>query len=72
MDVCVGLVNMNPTQLEWTQIDIVCSSYGDLFVLPNKQKNADCTVRTVPCGSWLYIPYDHIDDVVGTVGKFWR
>jgi hypothetical protein len=29
---------MNPTQIEWAQMDVVCSSYGDLFVFPNKAK----------------------------------
>jgi hypothetical protein len=57
-DVCVGLVDTNPTQLERAQTDVVCSRYGDLFILPNKQKKtmteqfvqchvvADCTGHT--------------------------
>jgi hypothetical protein len=47
MDVCVGLIVMNPTQLEWAQMDIVCERYCLLFVLPNMQNFADCTIRTV-------------------------
>jgi hypothetical protein len=46
-DVCLGLVDMNPTQLERAQTDIVCERYRDLFVLSNRQKFVDCTVRTV-------------------------
>jgi hypothetical protein len=38
MDVCVGLVDTNPTQLEWAQTDVVCSRYRDLFIWPNRQK----------------------------------
>jgi hypothetical protein len=34
-DVCVGLINMNPTKLEWDQIDIVCSIYRGLFISSN-------------------------------------
>jgi hypothetical protein len=37
-DVCVGLVDTNPTQLEWAQTDVICSRYHDLFIFPNKQK----------------------------------
>jgi hypothetical protein len=35
---CVGLIDTNPTQLEWAQTDVVCSIYHDLFVFPNRQK----------------------------------
>jgi hypothetical protein len=38
MDVCVSLVNTNPTQLERAQTNVVCSGYGYLFGLPNMQK----------------------------------
>jgi hypothetical protein len=47
MDLCVGLVDMNPTQLEQAQMDVICSRYGDLFILPNKQKNDHYTICTV-------------------------
>jgi hypothetical protein len=47
MDVCIGLVDTNPTQLEWAQTNIVCSSYGDLFIFPNMQKMM--TVQSVQC-----------------------
>ena len=49
-DVCVGLVDTNPTQLEQAQTYVVCERYRDLFVLPNMQNFADytvCTVRTM-------------------------
>jgi hypothetical protein len=47
-DVCVGLVDTNPTQLERAQTDIVCERYHGLFISSNRQKkNVDCTVRTV-------------------------
>jgi hypothetical protein len=70
-DVCVGLVDTNPMQLERAQTDIVCSRYRDLFILPNRQKMmtvqsvqchvaADCTGRTdCTCGIVG-------DDVVGS------
>jgi hypothetical protein len=50
-DVCVGLVDTNPMQLERAQMDVVCSKYHGLFIWPNRQNNDDCTVRTVPHGS---------------------
>jgi len=33
---CVGIVDTNPTQLEWAQMDVVCERYHGLFVLSNK------------------------------------
>jgi hypothetical protein len=51
MDVCIGLVVTNPTQLEWDQTDIVCERYHVLFVLSNKQNFVDCIVHTVLHGS---------------------
>jgi hypothetical protein len=45
--VCVGLVNINPTQLERAQTDIVCKRYHGMFAWTNKQKNYDCTICTV-------------------------
>jgi hypothetical protein len=47
MDVCVGIVDMDPTQLERAQTDIVCERYHDLFVLPNMQNLM--TVQFVQC-----------------------
>jgi hypothetical protein len=47
MGVCIGLVITNPTKLEWDQTNTVCEIYHDLFVLPNMQNFADCTVRIV-------------------------
>jgi hypothetical protein len=47
MDVCIGIVHTNPTQLEWAQKDTVCERYRDLFVFPNKQNFDDYAVRTV-------------------------
>jgi hypothetical protein len=47
MDVCVGLVDTNPTQLERAQTDIVCERYRDLFVFPNMQNFL--TVQSVQC-----------------------
>jgi len=38
MNVCVSLINMNPTQLELAQTNVVCSGYGYLFIFPNMQK----------------------------------
>jgi hypothetical protein len=38
-DVCIGLIDTNPTQLERAQTDIVCSRYRDLFIFPNRQKS---------------------------------
>jgi hypothetical protein len=37
-DVCVGLIDTNPTQLEWDQTNVVCEIYHSLFVSPNRQK----------------------------------
>jgi hypothetical protein len=37
-DVCIGPVEMNPTQLERAQTDTVCDRYRGLFILSNKQK----------------------------------
>jgi hypothetical protein len=44
MDVCVGLVVTNPTQLEQAQTDVVCERFRVLFVSPNKKIFANCTV----------------------------
>jgi hypothetical protein len=38
MDVCVGLVDTNSTQLERAQTDTVCKIYRGLFVFSNRQK----------------------------------
>jgi hypothetical protein len=38
MDVCIGLIDMNPTQLEQAQIDTVCERYRSLFILSNMKK----------------------------------
>jgi hypothetical protein len=27
INVCIGVGNMNPTQLEWAQMDVLCSTY---------------------------------------------
>jgi hypothetical protein len=37
MDMCVGIVDTNPTQLERAQTDVVCPRYHDLFIFPNMQ-----------------------------------
>jgi hypothetical protein len=47
MDVCVGLIVTNPTQLERAQTNVVCEIYHDLFVLPNMQNFDDFAVHTV-------------------------
>jgi hypothetical protein len=47
MDVCIGLIDTNPAQLERVQTDIVCKIYHGLFVFPNRQKFVDCTVHIV-------------------------
>ena len=49
-DMCIGLVDTNPTQLEWAQTNVVCSRYDDLFIFPKMQKNDYCTIRIVPHG----------------------
>jgi hypothetical protein len=46
MDVCVGLVDTNPTQLERAQTDVVCERYRDLFIWSNMQ-NKMLTVQFV-------------------------
>jgi hypothetical protein len=47
-DVCISLIDMNPTQLEWAKTNTVCKIYHGLFVSPNmEKKDADCTVCTV-------------------------
>jgi hypothetical protein len=48
MDVCVGLVDTNPMQLERAQTDVVCSRYHVLFILPNRQKKM-MTLQSVQC-----------------------
>jgi hypothetical protein len=81
MDVCVGLIDMNPTQLEQAQTDIVCSSYDDLFIFPNRQKKmlivesiqchvaVDCTgcmtIQLMWKHSWHRCGRVHIADMVG-------
>jgi hypothetical protein len=35
MDVCGGLVDTNPMQLEWDQTYVVCEIYCDLFIWSN-------------------------------------
>jgi hypothetical protein len=46
MDVCVGLIDTNPTQLEWAQMDIVCSHYGE-SVHFSKQAKKMMTVQSI-------------------------
>jgi hypothetical protein len=36
--VSVGLIDMNPTQLEQAQTNVVCERYCGLFVSSNRQK----------------------------------
>jgi hypothetical protein len=52
MDMYVGLVDMNPTQLERAQTNVICSRYRDLFILPKRQKIVDCTSRAVVQLMW--------------------
>jgi hypothetical protein len=45
MDVCIGLIDMIPTQLKRAQTDIIFSRYHDLFISSNRQeKDVDCTI----------------------------
>jgi hypothetical protein len=46
-DMCVGLVDTNPTQIEQAQTNIVRERYRGLFISPNMQKNVDCIVCTM-------------------------
>jgi hypothetical protein len=48
MDVCVVLVDTNPTQLERSQTNIVCERYHGMFVSSNRQKIL-LTVHSVQC-----------------------
>jgi hypothetical protein len=34
---CVGLIDTNPTQLEWAQTKVICEIYHYLLVFPHKQ-----------------------------------
>jgi hypothetical protein len=47
MDVCICIIDMNPTQLEQAQIDVVCEIYHDMFVLSKRQNLM--TVQSVQC-----------------------
>jgi hypothetical protein len=38
MDMCVGLIDTNPMQLERAQTDTICERYHVLFILSNMQK----------------------------------
>jgi hypothetical protein len=54
----IGLVDMNPTQLERAQTNIVCSRYHYMFVSSKRQKkDVDFIVHTV-----------HTAEVAGYVG----
>jgi hypothetical protein len=66
-NVFVGLIVMNPTQLERAQTNIVCERYHDLFVLPNMQNFVDCTVRTVLTWQLTIQSIRSYSDVVGTL-----
>jgi hypothetical protein len=37
-DMCIGLVDTNPTQLERAQTNVLCSRYRGLFLSLNRQK----------------------------------
>jgi hypothetical protein len=45
-DVCIGLIDTNPTQLERAQMDVVCERYRGLFVSSNMQKKM-MTVQSI-------------------------
>jgi hypothetical protein len=47
MDVCVGLVITNPTQIEQDETYIVCKLYHDLFIFPNMKNFDDYAFRTL-------------------------
>jgi hypothetical protein len=62
---------MNPTQLEWAQTDVVCERYHDLFISSNRQKNDDCTVRTVLTWKLIVHVVQDVERCVGTdVGRY--
>jgi hypothetical protein len=48
MDMCIGLVDTNPMQLERAQTNVVCSRYCGLFVSSNSKKKM-LTVQSVQC-----------------------
>jgi hypothetical protein len=47
IDVCVGLIDTNPTQLERAQTDVIYEIYHDIFIWPNRQNLM--TVQSVQC-----------------------
>jgi hypothetical protein len=74
MDMCVGLIDMNPMQLEWAQTDIVCERYRGLLFCQTGKNFDDCTVRTVLTWQLTVQVVWSYSDMVGTValtGKTW-
>jgi hypothetical protein len=46
-DLCVGLILIIPTKLEWVQTDVVCERYHVLSISSNMPNFVHCTVYTV-------------------------
>jgi hypothetical protein len=68
MDLCIGLINTNPMQLEHAQTCHMLLIWKSVCFFKQANKD-DCTVYIVPRGSWTYRPYGCTADMEGTVGS---
>jgi hypothetical protein len=57
----IGLVDMKPMQLEWAQMDVICSRYRDMFIFPYRKKMM--TVQSIQ-----FVQCHVAADMVGIVG----